>query len=226
MNKYRHELKYLISRNQMLIIKDRLERTMKLDPNVKDGKYLISSLYFDDYDNTCFYDVAAGVDLRKKYRLRFYNHDASVVSLESKAKKKSMMLKDIVRLKKSEVNQLVQGKYLRNFDDNKLKKELTYKMMANGYHPVVVVEYERIPYVYEHGNVRITFDFNVKSSADVKSFIDDYKMCRPVLSDDMLIMEVKYDEYLPSVIYDCINIGNLQQLSISKYALCRRYIVE
>lgn len=222
---YRHELKYLISYQEMAIIKERLEKVMYLDKNVIDGKYLISSLYFDDYEDSCYYDVAAGVDLRKKYRLRLYNHDSSEVSLESKSKKNNMILKSSVRLNKCEASQLVIGKYLRNQNDNKLKKELTYQMMANGYHPVVIVEYERIPYVYEHGNVRITFDINVKSSSDISRFMDNYQRLRPVLERNTLILEVKYDGYLPSIIYDCINIGSLQQLSISKYVLCRRYIV-
>ena len=225
MEKYRHELKYLIDQGQMLLIRQRLEKTMRLDEHVKGGSYLISSLYFDDYDDSCFHDVGAGVDLRKKYRMRYYDHDDSRISLECKAKRQNLMLKRSTLLNKEESRALVKGRYLRDISaQDEMKKEFTGKMMAQGYHPVIIVEYERIPYVYKAGNVRITFDMNVRSSKDIENFLGDYKRLRPVLPHGSLIMEVKYDEYLPNVIYDCLNTGDLEQLSISKYTLCRRFI--
>lgn len=223
MEKYRNELKYLISEKEMILIRNRLQNIMKIDSHVKGDRYLIRSLYFDDYRDSCLYDVADGVDRRKKYRLRFYNDDTSRISLESKYKRNNMMLKKITRLDQSEAESLVEGRYLRNIDkDNELKKEFTYNMMSKGLQPKLIVEYERIPYVYRQGNVRITFDMNICSSADVKNYINGYGMRKSVLPDDLMILEVKYDEFLPSVIYDCIDIGNLQQLSFSKYSICRK----
>lgn len=227
MEKYRHEFKYLISYDQMKIIQMRLEKAMKLDSHAENGKYTISSLYFDDYDDSCFYEVAAGIDLRKKYRLRYYEHNTDRIMLECKAKRNNMMLKKACLLDQNEAAKLVNGSYLRDVaDQNDLKKEMTFMIMAKGYHPKVIVEYERIPYVYESGNVRITFDMNVISSTDVGHFLDKYAKRRLVLPVDTLIMEVKYDEFLPEVIYDCINIGALEQLSISKYTLCRKYMIQ
>ena len=74
--------------------------------------------------------------------------------------------------------------------------------------------------------MRITFDMNVTSSTDVSHFLDEYAKRRLVLPVDTLIMEVKYDEFLPEMIYDCINIGALEQLSISKYTICRKYMIQ
>ena len=223
MEKYRNELKYLISEKEMILIRNRLRNIMKIDSHVKDDRYLIRSLYFDDYRDSCLYDVADGVDRRKKYRLRYYNDDTSRISLESKYKRNNMMLKRITRLDHGEAGCLVEGRYLRNIDkDEELKKEFTYNMMSNGLQPKLIVEYERIPYVYRQGNVRITFDMNICSSADVRNYINGYGMRKPVLPADMMILEVKYDEFLPSVIYDCVDIGNLQQLSFSKYSICRK----
>ncbi len=227
MEKFRHEFKYLISYERMRIIEDRLKQVMKIDPHVKDGRYLITSLYYDDLYDNCFYEVAAGVDLRKKYRIRYYNHDSSAVFLECKAKRNNMMLKRSHRLKESEALRLSKGIYLRDIalqDD--VCKELSYKMMAEGYVPKVIVEYERVPYVFEAGNIRITFDMNICSSMDLKNFLGSYGYKRSVLPCESLIMEVKYDEYLPAVIYDCIDTGNLEQLSISKYTLCRKYMIQ
>ena len=137
------------------------------------------------------------------------------------------MLKKACLLERNEAAKLIDGSYLRDVaDQNDLKKEMTFMIMAKGYHPKVIVEYERIPYVYEPGNVRITFDMNVTSSTDVSHFLDEYAKRRLVLPVDTLIMEVKYDEFFPEMIYDCINIGALEQLSISKYTLCHKYMIQ
>ena len=225
MEKYRHELKYLIDDEQMLLIRKRLEMTMRLDGHVKKDRYLISSLYFDDPEDSCFYDVAAGVDLRKKYRIRYYDHNPEHIFLECKAKKQGLMLKKSSLLSKEQSSRLVKGVYLRDVASlDELKKELVFQVMAKAYRPKVIVEYERIPFVYRNGNVRITFDLNVRSSTDLNNFLGNYRNCRPILPVGKQILEVKYDEYLPRFVYDCINIGNLQQLSFSKYALCRKYI--
>lgn len=223
MERFRNELKYLISDQEMRLIKDRLERVMKLDGHADHGTYMISSLYFDDYDDSCFYDVAAGVDSRKKYRLRYYDQNTERISLESKYKRNNLVQKRITLLDKKEAKDLVSGKYLRNTVEDELKKELSFGIMAAGLHPVMIVEYERIPYVYEPGNVRVTFDFNLRSSSDLGNFLEEYENRRSILPENTQILEVKYDGFLPTVIYDCINVGNLQQLSVSKYCLCRKY---
>ena len=185
---------------------------------------MIRSLYFDDPDDSCLYEIAAGVDLRSKYRIRYYGDDTGRISLEKKAKRSNLMLKRISLLTKEEAQLLCAGRYLRDCASlDPLKKEMTWKIMAKGFRPAVIVEYERIPYVFAAGNVRITFDTNIRSSNDTADFLGDYSYTRPVLPSGRMILEVKYDEFLPALIYDCINITDLQQLSISKYALCRRY---
>lgn len=227
MEKFRHEFKYLISYEQMRNIQSSLDRMMKLDSHVRKDRYLISSLYYDDFDDHCLYEVAGGVDLRKKYRLRYYDHDTSRIALECKAKQNGMICKTMDLLSYEEALLLKDGGYLRNVNRlSDLKKELTYKIMAKGYRPKVIVEYERVPYVYASGNVRITFDMNICSSLDLSMFLERYRYKRSVLPEDRLIMEVKYDEFFPEFIYDCLNTGELEQLSFSKYALCRRYGIQ
>ena len=63
--------------------------------------------------------------------------------------------------------------------------------------PKVIVEYERTPYVYKNGNVRITFDRNITSSSQVDQFFNATAKKRPILPAGMQLLEVKYDEYLP-----------------------------
>ena len=86
-----------------------------------------------------------------------------------------------------------------------------------------IVEYERIPYICQNGNVRVTFDINISSSADVKNFLNGDIPVRPVMPSGWQLMEVKFDEFLPDYIYRALNLGNLQQTAFSKYYLCRKY---
>jgi hypothetical protein len=59
--KFRHELKYIISTAEQLLVKNRIKGLMSVDKHVgESGKYNIRSLYFDDYYNRCFYENENG----------------------------------------------------------------------------------------------------------------------------------------------------------------------
>jgi hypothetical protein len=102
-------------------------------------------------------------------------------------------------------------------------KKLTLEMMSRKLHPKGIVEYDRIPYVYKGGNVRITFDTNVSSSFQIDGFLNGNVSKRPVMPQGLHLLEVKWDEYLPDMIYRALQLENLQQTAYSKYYLCRKY---
>lgn len=89
--------------------------------------------------------------------------------------------------------------------------------------PKVIVEYDRVPYIYPQGNVRITLDENIRSSSRVELFLEDQIPTRPILPAGQHILEVKYDEYLPDFIYRAVQLQGLHRTAFSKYYLCRRY---
>lgn len=89
--------------------------------------------------------------------------------------------------------------------------------------PVVIVDYDRVPYIYRLGNVRVTLDHNLSSSNQLQSFFDPMLVKRPVMPAGMQLLEVKFDEYLPAHIYRALQIENLQHTAFSKYYLCRKY---
>ncbi len=224
--KYRNELKYLISENEANIIRRQLESFMSLDDNAKNGSYTISSLYFDDYFENAYYDVDDGLDLKNKYRIRIYDHKGDVIHLECKQKKNAMTAKRSCSIDRESCDQMISGGYLKNIaQQDEVLKELTYKIMAERYRPVVIVEYERIPFVYRLGNVRVTLDMNITSSTDTKDFFDHSYHKRPILPKNVHLLEVKYDEYLPDFIYESMSDLDLEQISFSKYYLSRKYNV-
>lgn len=223
--KYRHELKYLISNSQLQILKGRISALLPRDAHAgENGMYIIRSLYFDDYYNRCYYENENGYDPREKFRIRIYNHSSERIVLECKRKERSKTLKTSYPLTIEQTRVLMQGQYLKDITHQpQLLKKLTLEMMLHQLRPVTIVEYERIPYVYKDGNVRITFDMNISSSSSTLNFLDKDIPKRPVMMEGMQLVEVKYDEFLPDFIYRALQIENLQNTAYSKYYMCRKF---
>ena len=223
--KYRHELKYVISAAQIPLLKSRISCLMRTDSHAgADGIYNIRSLYFDDYCNRCFHENENGTDPREKFRIRIYNHSADRIMLECKRKERGKTLKTSCLLTKEQTEHLIQGNLLHLTDtSHPLLRKLTLQMQTRGLHPVVIVEYERIPYIYRNGNVRVTFDTQIASSSNIRDFFSDTLPKRPIMPAGQHLMEVKFDEYLPDFIYRNLNLNSLQQTAFSKFYLCRKY---
>lgn len=221
---FRHEFKYICSDIQLEILKSRLKNILPLDINADSGVYNIRSVYFDDYENKCFFENESGTDPREKFRIRIYNKSDKRIALECKRKERDKTHKDICILSKfdyecimksDELDKILYKSNLLNRFILLLKNEL--------YTPKIIVEYERTPYVYKLGNVRITFDKNIRSSKDFNRFFSKDIHSRPILPSRQHILEVKYDEYLPDFIKDILQIDNLHRNTFSKYYLCRKY---
>ena len=119
---------------------------------------------------------------------------------------------------------LMEGKVLPDIGSQPpLLRKLSLLMMTRRMRPVVIVEYDRIPYVYKNGNVRITLDTNIRSSSAVETFLERQIPNRPVMSAGQQLLEVKYDEYLPDFIYRALQLHSLRQTAFSKYYICRKY---
>lgn len=224
--KFRHELKYIVSEGQLALLKNRINHLLPLDKHVGDsGKYIIRSLYFDDYYNRCFYENENGTDPREKFRIRIYNYSSERISLECKRKERGKTLKTSCLLTEEQTRMLMAGKVISDVgNQSEPLRRLTMEMLLHRMRPVVIVEYERIPYVYKNGNVRITLDMNVSSSSAISKFLEKDIPKRPVMSKGQHLLEVKYDEYLPDFIYNNLQLQNLRQTAYSKYYICKRFM--
>jgi len=227
MQKYRHELKYPVSAGQLVIIKSRLANLVRPDKHAgTDGSYSIRSLYFDDYYNSCYYENENGTDPREKFRIRIYNHSADRITLECKRKERGKTLKRSCPLTEEQTRLLMAGREVPDIESQPpLLRYLTLEMRTRRLRPVVIVEYDRIPYVYKDGNVRITLDTNVCSSTDIAHFLDARIVKRPVMPVGRQLMEVKYDEFLPDFIYRSLQLNDIAVSAFSKYYLCRRFAI-
>ena len=223
--KFRHELKYVISAGQIPMIQNRIRHLLPQDPNAgPTGSYTIRSLYFDDYENRCYYENENGTDPREKFRIRIYDHSTEKITLECKRKEHGKTLKTSCPLTVEQTRLLMAGKPIPDIAKQPpVLQKLTVLMLTKRMRPVVIVEYDRIPYVYPNGNVRITLDTNIASSSDVGSFLDETIPKRPVMPLGQQLLEVKYDEYLPDFIYRSLQLHSLRQTAFSKYYICRKF---
>jgi hypothetical protein len=223
--RFRHEYKYMIDMKQEAVLRVKTGGIMTLDPHVRDdGTYLIRSAYFDDRNDTCLKENMSGTDPRSKFRIRYYNSDTSRIALEKKSKSRSMCLKDSCSLTVEECETFLKGSVPIITDDMpEIKKQLFSEVKVRGLYPKVIVTYERIPFIYSGGNVRVTFDRKITSSSDLDNFLTGNYLERPVLELCKSILEVKWDEVMPRHIKDTLRLENLNWTAFSKYFVCRRF---
>lgn len=226
--KYRHEYKFLADERDLCLIANRLKNLMPMDSHATEEGYRIRSVYFDDYRNSCYHENEAGTDPRTKYRIRIYDASGDRITLEKKSKKSGMTLKESALLTKEQYEALMQGKMLPVYTQEAQEwpavlREFGTLVQTRQMKPKVIVEYQRIPYIYKEGNVRVTFDKCLTASTQVERFLEPQLLRRPVMPAGMHILEVKYDEFIPTTIKNQLELGTLKQTSFSKYYLCRRY---
>ena len=223
--RFRHEFKYLCTQAQLVTLRARLQGLMEPDAYAgADGKYRIKSLYFDDVDDRCFYENEDGTAPREKYRIRIYNDSCERIALECKYKEGDRVRKESCLLGQAQCEALAFGKGSVSMDElPALAKRLLVLQKSCGMKPKVIVSYERMPYVYPYGNVRVTFDENIACGGRVEKFFKSEGARRQILPVGMQLLEVKYDEYLPDPIYHALSMANMQRVTFSKYYLCRRY---
>ncbi len=228
-NIWRHEYKYFSPEHVLKLLEDRVSSVLRLDSHTgKKGFYHIRSIYFDDFYNTCYKENEDGTDPREKFRIRIYNNSLERVSLELKQRKSGKCLKTSTKLSFDRLKALMDGNFTSPVlsvcaDDDFLYKKFYSQLLFRMLRPVNIVCYDRVPFIYRNGNVRVTFDRNIRSGRDFSRFFDDDLPVRPILPLGTNLIEVKFDEFLPDFIFEILQTGMLKQTSFSKYYLCRKY---
>ena len=221
--RYRHEWKHVLSYLDLLTIRTRLRAVAQSDPHAVDGKYHIRSLYLDNLDDMALREKIDGVNMREKFRIRYYNGDTSFIHLEKKSKRNGLGTKYHARISAEEAQAIVDGNIDWMLDcDRPLVQELYCKMHSQGLAPKTIVDYIREPFVYRPGNVRVTFDYNLRTGLTATDFLNPSCVTIPA-GDAPILLEVKWDDYLPSIIKDCVQTPGRRVTAFSKYAQCRIY---
>lgn len=191
------------------------------DPHAVDGRYHIRSLYFDTPTDTALREKLDGVSRREKFRIRYYNLDPTLIHLEKKSKWAGLGNKRSADISAEQVQDLLNGQLDWMKDAEPLVKELYCKMRTQLLQPKTVVDYIREPFVFAPGNVRVTLDYDIRTSGNCKDFLCGD--CLTLPTEPGYLMEVKWDEFLPDIIRDAIALDHRRAEAFSKYAQCRMY---
>lgn len=207
----------------MLILRQRLRAVMKPDAHAVNGQYEIRSLYFDNLDDKALREKLDGVNIREKYRIRLYNSDSSIIHLERKFKHGSLGYKDSANLTPEQAMAITGGDVgWMASSTNEVILGFYTRIRNEGIAAKVIVDYTREPFVFGPGNVRVTLDYDIRTGMNCTDFLNPDCVTVPI-KDSPCILEVKWDNFLPDVIRDAVQLDGRRSTAFSKYAACRMY---
>ena len=223
---FRHEYKFQISPLDRQLLLSRLRPLGLEDPHASAGEYRVYSLYFDDLQDTALRQKLDGVENRDKFRLRYYNGDLSFLRLEKKSKRGNLCQKRSASLPLDQAKAVLAGRpqVLKQCEDPLLME--FYARLCRGLRPVTLTVYRREAYVYPPGNVRITIDRDIRTGVYARCLDAAQATLVPAAAPENgepLVLEVKYDAFLPDLIRQAIHLEGRPWTAFSKYAQCRRF---
>ncbi|HEX3078186.1 MAG TPA: polyphosphate polymerase domain-containing protein [Lachnospiraceae bacterium] len=219
----RHELKHYINYCDYLALRNRLKVIAKQDSNVtNDGTYRIRSLYFDNYNDKALKEKLYGVNQREKFRIRYYNDNHDFIRLEKKSKIHGLCSKVSSPITREECERILRGDIeWMKVSNRAVIIELYAKMNYQLLRPKTIVDYTREPYIYEPGNVRVTIDSKLRTGIYQSNLFDQEAPTLAASEENIMILEVKYDDFLPQIIEDIIQVKDRRATAFSKYVACR-----
>jgi len=220
----RHELKHSINYCDYILLRNKLKYLMQHDPHAdQNGEYPVRSLYFDTPDDKALREKQDGLDNREKFRIRRYLNGSNIINLEKKSKKNNISYKITANLTAAEVQSIINNDLnWMALDTRPLVQELYTKMKNQSLAPKTLVDYTRETFTYPAGNVRITFDRDIRTGLYSQDFFNDNLPTLKV-GDEIVVLEVKFDQFLPSHLQAALQLGNRRATACSKYALARIY---
>lgn len=225
---FRHELKYYITQFEMIALRKKISSFLSLDKHATspDG-YNIRSLYFDGMHEHSLYDKNDGIFGREKYRIRIYNEKDTVIKLERKSKYGDYINKEGAPLSRQDYDAILRGDYACLKERPEVLIQDFYRALEfRKFQPRVIVDYTREAYIYELGNVRITFDKELRAGINGIDLFNPNNVYQEILYPQQVILEVKYDDFLPDVIRQLLQPERLTRSAISKYVLCRERTIQ
>ena len=222
---YRHEYKHAINLLDYHSLRQRIKAIANPDPHAgTDGRYHIRSLYFDNYDDKALREKLYGLPNREKYRIRIYDTGGDFIRLEKKSKANGLCRKQSAALTKSQAEQILAGDTeWMTHTENAVLTEFYGKTRYQRQRPKTLVDYWREAYIFPHGNVRITFDSEVRTGLYSTGLFERDLPTFSTGEPGVLLLEVKYDEFLPDIVRDLIQTNTRRTAAFSKYATSRMY---
>jgi len=221
--KFRHEWKHEINYADLLTLRSRLSAVMQKDEHMHGRYYQIRSVYFDTPTDKALREKIDGVNCREKFRIRYYNGDTSYITIEKKSKINGLCSKISDVITAEEAQRLAAGDAAwMPVSDRPVCRELYTKMKTQQLRPKTIVDYTREAFVFRPGNVRVTLDYDIRTGDYRTDYLSPDALTLPA-GDSPIILEVKWDAYLPDIIRDAVALPGRHASAFSKYAQCRIY---
>ncbi|MFD2670726.1 polyphosphate polymerase domain-containing protein [Marinicrinis sediminis] len=217
----RHELKYYLHDFEYHTLRTKTRGLLSLDPYSQGPEgYHIRSLYFDSLKQSSYYEKINGIFHRKKYRIRIYNRSDAYIMLERKSKYNEFICKESSRLTRPQYEMILNGEIEFLLKGDTLQQEFHADLKDGHMKPSIIVDYIREAYIYPISNVRITFDKELSAGINTVDIFEPDIVTNEILEKERLIMEVKFNSFMPSHIQSMIDLNRFQRSAISKYVLC------
>ena len=220
---YRNEQKFYISQAAYHRLRGPLAAVAQLDANADAyGEYHIRSLYFDDQYNTSLIDKWDGVEFRDKYRIRMYHLNPDKLRMEIKIKTREYISKLSTPVSQPDCRRILDGDIAFLLEGDTVQTHY-FRRMRSGMSPCVIVDYRREAYTLPYEDARITFDKDLRTGIYAHNMLDPDLPTLPVLPPGLMVLEVKFNHFLPGHIRALLASIEAQRSPVSKYVLCRRF---
>lgn len=224
----RFELKYIITLQEAERVKSVLRDYMLPDEHGNNnGRYSLTSLYYDSPDYRCYQEKMAGIKFRRKLRLRRYETGEVLtaqtpVFLEIKQRVDRVTQKRRATLSYQEALRLLNDRRLVDHapEDKAIIEEIYAFLWQYNLRPASIVRYDRQAFIgtqYDIG-LRVTFDTALTFQA-FPLYLHELPNGLLMLPAHLTVMEVKANERIPRWLTEMIAAQNLQITRVSKY--CR-----
>lgn len=228
------EYKYLIPVSAFSQIKKEMLPYLILDKHAEHKKnkdYTVRSIYYDTLQLRYYFEKIEGLKVRKKVRIRVYDHyfPEIIAFLEIKHKNEGFVCKIRSQLLLKNIDKFFETHNAEKFiiySDNDGRavndaRMFLYYFNQENLRPTLLVTYEREPFYYKFDrNLRITFDKNLRflPFANHQILFEENKLL-PALNNKIII-EMKFFQTLPLWLTNILSRYGLQRMALSKYTLC------
>lgn len=220
----RREQKYLITRKQYKELFIRASSFMRPDKNGSDGRYTVSSLYFESPANTIYFETKNKLKYRQKLRLRTYDDtdEESTAFFEIKQKHKKVVNKRRLLMPLKEANRYLEADLSETLGDYKttnqqVMKEIHYFRQLYQLYPEMVVSYDRHAlHGVEDDQLRMTFDFDLRARKD-DLYLEHGSHGDYFIDPNLVVLEVKVNDAVPLWLARVLQDLDCEQKSASKF---------
>jgi SPX domain protein involved in polyphosphate accumulation len=219
----RYEKKYLISKEQGVVLQKLISQHMAID---RFGEYLIQDLYFDTADWDIIRKSIEKPLYKEKLRLRFYDQYSpeSECFLELKKKFDGIVYKRRMAIPLKELKNRCVTEIVSSID-SQISREIGFYLQNNMVSEKIHIAYKRTAYTdLENRDLRITFDKDIffHLGPFKKNNPDDYHLTQKqmILDQNQMVMEIKATNAMPLWLTQALSNNSIFPASFSKFGVC------